>query len=374
MLASGRVPPGRVLQVIRPAAGGMRRHLALLCAGLAQRGISVEVAAPRDFVLPDGTAIPLHFLPITPRPHPFHELRAGVQVARLARQADLIHAHGLRGGWIGAIATQLVHKPLIVTAHNLVPSNAGRLARALLRFVVRRAWVLIAVSQAVAESLTPCGLDRARVTVIPNGIDLTPFDSPSDRSALLRDLGLPAEARIVAAVGRLSPEKGFDTLIAAAPLLMSGAPNIYLVLAGEGPERVRLEEQARGSGVGDRICLPGYYQDIPGLLGASEVIAVPSVVEGQGMVALEAMAACRPAVASRVGGLVETVRNGETGILVPPSDPSALARALGGLLEDEAMRHRMGTAGRSLVEREYTAERMVERIVAMYRRTLALAV
>lgn len=371
MQETGRLPLGRVLQVIRPAAGGMRRHLALLCTGLTQQGISVEVAAPRDFELLDATAIPVHFLPITPHPHPLYDLRASVQIACLARHTNLIHAHGLRGAWIGTIATRLVQKPLIVTAHNLVPLNAGRLARALLRFVMRRTCALIAVSQAVAEGLIPYGLDRARVTVIPNGIDLVPFDTPFDRSLLLRDLGLPVEARIVAAVGRLSPEKGFNTLIAAAPQLMAGAPNVHLVLAGEGPERTRLEVQARSSGFSDRIRLPGYYPDIPSLLRASEVIAIPSRIEGQGIVALEAMAACKPVVASRVGGLAETVRDGMTGILVPPDDPGALAHALRDLLENETTRHQMGTAGRSLVEREYTVAQMVERTVAVYRGCMA---
>jgi glycosyltransferase involved in cell wall biosynthesis len=115
----------------------------------------------------------------------------------------------------------------------------------------------------------------------------------------------------------------------------------------------------------------GYYQDIPDLLRSSEVVVIPSVVEGQGLVALEAMAACKPVVASRVGGLTETVREGVTGLLVPPNDPGALAQALQILLADEALRRRMGTAGRSLVEQEYRVDRMVEQTLALYRCCMA---
>jgi len=377
----------------------MRRHLALLCDGLVARGFTLSIAAPPGFAqaetvgeygsrgvgeqpashTPTLPCSPARFsAPITSRPHPLHDLRAALRIARHARPADLLHGHGLRGAWIAALAARLARKPCVFTAHNLAPPNPGRLARTLLHVTARRAAAIIAISQAVADSLAPYGIDTARIVLIPNGIDLRPFDRQSESArhppAHLEDFRFsilhPAienrKTKIVASVGRLAPEKGFDVLIEAAPRVLARLPEVGFILAGEGPERPRLEERIRKHGLGERFWLPGFVSDVPGLLTSADVVAVPSRSEGQGLVALEAMAARKPVVVSRVGGLVETVEAGVTGLLVPPDDPATLADALISLLEDEAARQRLGAAGRARVKERYTVDRMVEATVALY--------
>ncbi len=221
---------------------------------------------------------------------------------------------------------------------------------------------VIAVSHAVADSLIPYGVDCAKITVIPNGLDLTPFDASAQEP--------PAPPQVVA-VGRLAPEKGFDVLVEAAPLVLARRSDTRFVLAGDGPERDRLAEWVAALGMASEFSLIGYSADVPGLLASSTIVTVPSRREGQGLVALEAMAARRPVIASRVGGLVETVEEGKTGLLVRPEDPVELAEGLIRMLEDRAAGLRMGDAGRARVERDYTVDRMVDSTVSLYEKVVA---
>lgn len=353
----------------------MRRHLSLLCAGLASRGFALSIAAPPGFTL-EGSRTPerlniLFPVPITARPHPLHDLRAALQTARCARQADLLHGHGLRGAWIAALAAHFARAPFLFTAHNLAPVP-GRLTRALLGAALRRASAIIAVSQAVANSLAPLGLASEKIALIPNGIDLAPYDGDF-RWPVLQSKPQNPRSKIVLSVGRLAPEKGFDTLIEAAPHVLAHSPDVRFIVAGDGPERDRLQNRVQERDLTDRFLLPGYVPDVPGLLSAADIVVVPSLSEGQGIVALEAMAARKPVVASRVGGLAETVEEGVTGLLVPPGDPAALADALLLLLEDAATRQRLGEAGRACVEARYTADRMVDSTAALYQRLVVQA-
>src|SRR2546423_2417923 len=226
--------PIRVLQVVRPAAGGMRRHVSLLCRGLEARDFRVQVAAPEGFLLDMGASAPVRPVPIRSDHRLFSDVRAAIAVARLARGADLIHGHGLRGGWITSLASRRSRKPYLLTAHNLAPIMSGQLAPRLVRSSVERADAKIAVSRAVAESFQEIGIDPLGWTVIPNGVDLIAFEKPPDSARLLRSLDLPQNAHLIVSIGRLAPEKGFDRLIDAAKIVCAQKPDIFFVLAGEG--------------------------------------------------------------------------------------------------------------------------------------------
>ncbi len=333
---------------------------------MSAHGIEISVVAPPGFHGPEG--IPLVYAPIESGSNPIQDLRAAAIVSRLAQDADLIHGHGLRGAWIAHLAARKSHKPYLFTAHNLAPESPGRLAGRLLRGVIQQASGIIAVSQAVAYSLVPHGASRDRVTVIPNGIDLSKFDRPRPRPQVLEELGLPQDCRLVAAAGRLSPEKGFATLIEAAAHAADEVTNAQFVIAGDGPEWERLAALSRSLGIDRRVHLPRRIEDIPSLFHAAVLVVVPSLLEGQGIVALEAMGAGRPVVATNVGGLSETIVAGVTGVLVKPGDPVELAAAIRALLNNAPnVRARMGAAGRARVEAMFTSERMTGHIVELYR-------
>ena len=354
----------RVAQVIRPAAGGMRQHLATLIANLDRKRFDITVFAPDDFA-PDAAAwqIPHVSLDIAPRTS-FLQDRATIHelAQHLSGKFDLIHAHGIRGAWIGALATSHEKLPCVFTAHNLV-SRLNPFSRFGLNYAAQRYAHIIAVSEAVSDSLQQNGVDGRKIVVIPNGIVIASFDAPFDAAPFRAKQNIPHNAPLIVAVGRLSPEKGFDVLLRCFPLVQPEIPDAHLILVGAGAEQARLAQIANGN---HAVHLSGFADNVNPFLKIADVVVVPSRREGQGIVALEAMAARKPVVASRVGGLVETVVENETGLLVPPDDAHTLAKALISLLQDSQRRAALGEAGRRRVEQSYTAKAMAAQISALY--------
>ena len=196
----------------------------------------------------------------------------------------------------------------------------------------------------------------SRARTIWNGIPLPAAEPPP----------LP-ETPSLLFVGRLSPEKGADLAIAALEHLAT-APDLHLVLAGDGPERTSLEAQAVRRGVADRVRFAGWVPParVRSLLAASTVLLVPSRSEGLGIAAIEAGAHGRPVVAARVGGLPEVVEDGVTGILVEPESPGALAEAVARLLDDPALARRMGRAARRRVRQRFSIARCADAYEELY--------
>ncbi len=368
--------------MVRPATGGMRRHVSLLIVALDRTKFTPLLCAPAAFTLeeiPDRPISPVQHIPleIGARTRPLNDLRAIAKLTRLLRSGrrepegaiELVHAHGSRAALIGLLAARRARLPGLFTAHNLLPPM-GRISRPLFRNVANQATRVIAVSEAVARSLVANGVSESRITVISNGIDLLPFDEhkigATTQDESVRSRHTAATAPTVVAIGRLSPEKGFDLLIDAFETVVQSVPDATLRIAGDGPERADLEARASRSPVAERIRLLGRLDDTVPLLRSATVVAVPSRQEGQGLVALEAMAARRPVVATAVGGLMETIVPNETGLLVSPESPVALAEALVALLLTPERCRTFGENGRQRVERHYTLERMMDKIQSLY--------
>jgi glycosyltransferase involved in cell wall biosynthesis len=250
--------------------------------------------------------------------------------ARAARDADLVHAHWLPAG---AIALTL-RRPYVVQVWGTDVELARR-APWLARPILRRARRVLAASSWLAEAARDLG--ARDVDVIPSGVDVPESVEPE------------AEPPEVLYAGRLSPEKGLEELIAAAN-------GMRLVVAGDGPLRPRVP-----SALG---FVP--HDELERLLGRAAVVACPSRREGFGVVCAEAMAHGRPVVASAVGGLLDLVVDGETGLLVPPRDPHALRRALERLLGNEELRRRLGHAARERVRQRFAWDVVVDRTLELY--------
>jgi glycogen(starch) synthase len=214
------------------------------------------------------------------------------------------------------------------------------------------------------------GLPPDRVQVVYPSHDRGRFVAPP--AAALDALGIPPRTRVVAMVGRLvSAQKGQDLLLRAMPEIRLHYPEAVLLIVGEGPDRAALEALSRKLDLAAAVRFLGHRDDIPALLAASEVVAVPSVVEEAfGLTALEGMAAGRPVVAFASGGLPELVCHGETGILVPKGDVAGLASAIRRLLADAPLRHRLGAAGRR-VAAAFTTEARVEALSDIYEQIAA---
>ena len=191
------------------------------------------------------------------------------------------------------------------------------------------------------------------------------------RPAVRTEFGVPAEAPLLLTVGRLDPQKGHLDLIGALRRVVAALPSVHLVIAGAPQQASAAYEQAlrattAAPELATRVHWAGHRDDVPALLAACDIVVQPSHWEGFGLVLVEAMAARRPVVATAVSAIPEVVRDGETGLLVPPHDPDALARALLQLCGDPEHRTRLGAAGAARVQSHFTAERMVRETLAVY--------
>ena len=215
---------------------------------------------------------------------------------------------------------------------------------------------IIAVSEAVKRHLVEQGIREDRVRVVHNGVDLDKFEpedgpdcslAPCGRSSAAKiRLGYDPDAPLFGVFGRLSHEKGQRVALEAMFLLLKDHPNARLVLAGQGPDWDDLQACAKALGIEGSVQFAGFVHNVRNLMSACDAVIVPSLKEGFGLSAVEAMALERPVVASATGGLTEIVVQGETGMLVAPNDPNALSRALLDLIADRPLAQEMGKRGR----------------------------
>jgi glycosyltransferase involved in cell wall biosynthesis len=374
--------PVRVLQVVRPAVGGMKGHVLQLATGLRAHGFECEIACPGDSELVQAALeanLLVHPVPIVGPLRPRRDLLAIIALREVIRERRpaLIHAHGSKAGLIARLAARHAGgSPIVVTVHNQVLyGGVSRLTRRvyimLERWLARRTARIITVSDALrAEMLQVYGLPASLVTTIHNGVDLSPFLAGGDGAAARERYGIPRDALVFGLAARFAPQKAHKVLVEAAEEVLERDTRAWALLAGDGPLLERARSKARAGRVRDRILFPGFETDVPGLLAALDVYASPAIAEGLGLATIEAMAAGLPVVSTTAGGTSEVVEDGVTGLLVPPGKPVPLAAALTRLLRDPVLRRTMGEAGRTRAVAEFGEDRMLERTARLYREVL----
>jgi phosphatidylinositol alpha-1,6-mannosyltransferase len=266
--------------------------------------------------------------------------------------------------------------PYAVVLHGAEVTVPARLpaARTLLARVLRGATSVIAAGGYPAAEATRLAGPGLPITVVPPGVDVERFRpiGPEARAAARRRSGLPVDGRLVVGMSRLVPRKGFDVLIAAATLLAPTRPDLTVALAGSGRDRERLQRLVAATGAPVRLLGFVPDDDLPALLAAADVFAMPCRTrwggleqEGFGIVFVEAAACGVPGVAGATGGSHEAVASGETGVVVDrPADPVAVAGALALLLDDDGLRRRMGDAARRRAEDQFSYDGLARRLVA----------
>jgi glycosyltransferase involved in cell wall biosynthesis len=333
----------------------------LLIDAAASQGRLAQGARALDVPILHGPALPLGLAGARRVPGLAQRLRA--------QRADVFHAHlgwPLGAKWALAAAV-LARVPATVATVHLIPPGfeLDRSSLVQLRALAAGVGRQIAVSRAIARELvTRFGWPQRKVTVIPNAVAAERFDD-ADGSALRMQLA--GDRPLILTCARLDPQKDHATLLAAATEL----PEAVLALAGDGPERGALEQRAAELGVADRVRFLGFRKDIPELLAACDVFALPSLYEGNPIAVLEAMAAGRAIVTSAIPGTDEVIDDGRTGRLVPPGDAAALAGALRGLLDDPHERAQLGARARECVRREFSPAAISGQVTAVYEELLA---
>ena len=278
--------------------------------------------------------------------------------------ADVVHAHGYKADIYGYLALRGRGVGLVSTCHNWL--NDGLLVAfygVADRLVLRGFDAVVAVSEEVRETLVRSGVKAEKIRLIRNGIDLRPFDRADP--VLRREEGL-AKRLLVGIVGRLSVEKGMDIFLRAAAEVVKEVPEAAFVIAGDGPEREPLEALVDSLELRDCVTLLGRREDMPGIYASMDVLVSASRKEGLPMTILEGMASGRPWVATAVGDVPTVVRDGETGVLVPPERVELLASAIIELLQNPEGRAQFGASARKLIEQEFSANRMAAEYLDLY--------
>jgi glycosyltransferase involved in cell wall biosynthesis len=369
MLARGSAAAGFDVTVFGPASTRLHVEPALEAG---PRDGSVSDARSSRSVPGQVRAVGFKPVPIGDRARPVSDVAVLGRLRRLlvAARPDVVHAHGMRAGALAALALRFTPRTrtphgkrpvLVVTVHNAPPAGraAGAVYDLLERIVARRADVVLCVSSDLSARMRTIGAREVARAIVP----APPARSAGRRPADLTDDGRP----IVLAAGRLAPQKGFETLIAAAAAARwrDRRPEPVVVIAGTGPLAGDLAARARDLGVDVRFL--GRRDDIEDLLAAADVFALPSRWEGQPLILQEAMRAGRPIVATDVGG-VRDLTGDEAALLVPPDDPDALAASIVKLLDDAGLASRMGKAAASQAAALPTESEAVASVIDFYRR------
>lgn len=352
-------------------AGGVGRHVEQLTRSLVGWGHQVTVATPpvvaARFGLAD-VATQVVALEIGNRPAPHRDRRTIATLREAMQEVDVVHAHGLRAGALSVLARDGAGPPaVVVTSHNAAPE--GRLAaavhRGLDRVVCRGADLVLGVSADLADAAQERGATDVGLAVVPASGMRAPARA---RAEVLAELGVPDQTRLLVAVGRLSPQKGFDRLLDAVEGADLGEETL-LVIVGDGPQAQALERRIHRADLPVRLL--GHRDDVPDLLGAADVCVSAARWEGQPVWLQEALAVGAPIVATDVGGTAQVLDG--AAILVPGDDPRALASALSGMLADPARRADLRRRALARADQLPTAEDAAQAALTAYRRAVSVA-
>jgi glycosyltransferase involved in cell wall biosynthesis len=281
-------------------------------------------------------------------------------------QIDLMHCHGYKSNFYGLLANKR-RIPIVTTNHNWLTSHWKlRAYRRFDSFVIRYFSRVIAVSDGIKKEMLKYGVPKEKIRVIDNGIDITRFRDTIFPEAVKEEFGLKKEVTIIGTIGNLGPEKGHVYLLQAARGIVNNFKSAKFFFIGDGPLRGYLEDEATQLGIGDNVIFTGFRTDIPDLLSIMDIFVLPSVKEGLPMVLLEAMAAKKAVVATRVGAIPKVIDNGN-GILVEPRDAAGLQEAIVSLLMDEEKRRKYASAGYETVRMQFSSQRMSSEYFDLYR-------
>lgn len=229
---------------------------------------------------------------------------------------------------------------------------------------------LVAVSKGIVKALVLAGVPETSIEQIYSAIEIEKYQVTGKEEAIRAEFGIDGETRVIAVIGQLIPRKGQRFLVEALPTLLKTFPKIKLLLLGEGESEPELREQVKQLNLAEQVVFAGYRDDVGAVLSVVDVLVHPALMEGFANVAMQAMAAGVPVVSSDVGGMGESVRHEQTGLLVPPGDVPALVDAVSKLLSDEALRHQLGKTGMQVVQDEFTVEISIGKYANLYRKIL----
>lgn len=370
----------RVVHLIKAKQiGGAERHLLMLLPALIERGIDAHLLVltepdiPMDdlFAEAEERGIPAEAISVHSKIDVVIIRR--IRAKLLDLQPDILHTHLIHADTFGLAAGKLARVPHIITSrHNDDDFRSKRVVKWASGIMWSGFKACIAISDAIKRFVIE--VEKAppeKVYVVKYGIEhqaLSQADFDSARQKLLAELELDDDAQLLGMACRLVAQKGVSYALEAIRDIHGEYPNAHLVIAGDGDLMHELKHVAAEYEISDNVHFLGWRTDVPQLMAGFDMFLMPSLWEGFGLVALEAMSKRRPVIASAVTALPEVVEDEQTGLLIPAEDSSALAEAIRTLLADRSLRVHMGMVGEDRVEQYFTVARMADETVTVYRK------
>lgn len=343
---------------------GGEQQVLYLIKGLKERGHTPVVVCQPESLL-EGAVINAGIEAIPLRMRGEFDIPAAWQIGRLLRKGDydILHTHTSHAHSIGLLSRLFGKvKGMVVSRRVDFPiNNSFKYSYFDVRY--------IAVSEAIKKVMMDGGVPENKIDVVRSCIDLSGLDN-APIADIRTELGITKDAVVTGNIAHMADHKGQIYLIRAALIVKNKYPGTKFVIVGDGELREKLEAEAKKLGLDGVVLFTGFREDIASLLSSFDIFAFPSHLEGLGTSLLDAMAMKIPIVSTTAGGIPEVVQDGVNGILVPPKEPEALAGAIMALIEDPGLRLKYGNAGRSIVEENFTVDKVVDGTLAVYKRML----
>ncbi|MFN4130049.1 MAG: glycosyltransferase family 4 protein [Paracoccaceae bacterium] len=373
---------GRIVHLIDGLEpGGAEFIMAAYAPKLVSLGFEVQVVSlkpPRNQLIAERLAaagIALEIVPID-------RLRHADQLLRLRSvlqgiRPDLVHAHLEFASILASTFKRATHAPLVATLHTTEVPRGWKRSSARLWLMYRSldlgASAVICLTQLAKQHLRQNTLRRVPIEVLPNGIELALFDVPPglSRAQIRGEFGIPDTAPLIVSVAVLRAGKGIDLLVDAFATLRQTVGDAHLLIVGDGPERPLVMDRIARHDLGDVVHMAGFRKDVADILRASDVFVLPTLMDALPTVIMEAMAARLPIVASETGGIPEMIEDGREGLLVPPGNVDALAKAMIRICTQPDFAQELASAGRHRVEESFFLPRQVERLADLYDRLIS---
>lgn len=362
----------RPLRIIHVDSGlhwrGSQHQIIYSMEGQADRGHDTMLACPPGVPLAKRAA-ELRFPVVEVPMWGEFDLVAIVKLASAFRRLEpqVVHLQSSQAHVLGGAAARIAKVPAVILSRRLDNPIRGRLSRWKYRHLYD--WV-ISVSDGVKDMLVDAGIRPDLISTIHSSVpdSLWQYDGDGDR---IRDeFRLDSSNRIITTMAHIERRKGIDTLIDAMPMIIQQVPQARVLVVGSGSYRPMIQQRVAAMRLGDNILLPGARTDVPDILAASDVVVCPSYLEGCSNSLLEAMAAGKPVIGTKVGGTPEIIEHWVNGLLVPPKDPEALAWATVRVITDQSLAADFGKAGRRIVRENFSVDRMVDETLQIYSRVL----
>ena len=372
----------RILEILEAAGGGALKHVSQIAEHLDKDEFDLTVAISparmrnpqREIQRLRAFGVRVEAIPMKRRPAPFADLRALRALARLIRRNryDVVHAHSSKAGFLGRrAAREAGTSKVFYTPHAFAfpcGGASGWLYKRLERMGAGFGGVIVAVSEGEKELVVRNRIASAdRVRVIRNAIEAPPEITAETRAEARAALGLPQHAPVAGTVGRLVRQKGCEYLVRAAKDVIQRHEDARFVLIGDGGLDARLRSLTKQLGIAENVVFAGHRADAAGLYAAMDLYVQPSLWEGLSYSVLEAMGRGLPVVATDISGNTDVVKDGATGLVVPPGDAQAIAEAVRLLLDDVERRRELGQAARELVLSRHSLADFIEAIADLYR-------